>query len=637
MKVSLLRSTLVLSLAAIVFSPGVSGQVAETLDNLKPKSVRDRIDKVDHAERMKRIAITGDLGFPALPPVYWDSPRDDLQYIDRFPFGEQPVSAADGGTPAALDGFIPSGPTGTGTTVPEIFKYLLPPGYEIYQPGLPPIPLVFAYHGYGSSANSVAVLSQIDDECYERGWAYFAPTGMDDQLFGSPLCIQNVEAALAWMLEHFNIDPERIYLVGFSMGGGIVTNYAARHRDPNGTMVAALGIVSGTFDWTMTWKLGSTSLKTLMQSSFNFSGPANNSTYKFNYQRASGLYYSYASYPPLGGPAVVPLETSCLAANLATIPTYITWDTDDTLPEVVQQENQMWTLVQSLGGTVEYHTTTGTIHPINGLPAPHSWAVLDEDALFDFFEGKVADRTPDSFHAVMAESGDVSWLSLTQEVSNAFSIVDGIADAEIPSVQLSNVLNADAIHLDMNTLGFNIGQPVRVNAGATGGEFELMLTGFDDPPAYLIDAVTGDLVLGTESDPLADTLLQPVSSAVDLNAIVVTDPTWSTDLYTGPNPVAIGSPLTLDIDAPATSALSLLFVGFTQALGTISGGYHITLQLGPPTIFVELPLDLDGDASLAANMPNDAVLSGMTLLLQSVSVGVGGVDSISNLWALHVQ
>jgi hypothetical protein len=237
----------------------------------------------------------------------------------------------------------------------------------------------------------------------------------------------------------------------------------------------------------------------------------------------------------------------------------------------------------------------------------------------------------------MAESGDVSWLSLTQEVSNAFSIVDGIADAEIPSVQLSNVLNADAIHLDMNTLGFNIGQPVRVNAGATGGEFELTLTGFDDPPAYLVDAVTGDLVLGTESDPLADTLVQSVSSAADLDAIVVTDATWTTDLYTGPNPVAIGSPLTLDIDAPATSSLSLLFIGFTQALGTISGGYHITLQLGPPTIFVELPLDLNGDASLPANMPNDPVLSGVTLLLQTVSVGAGGVDSISNLWSLHVQ
>ena len=83
-----------------------------------------------------------------------------------------------------------------------------------------------------------------------------------------------------------------------------------------------------------------------------------------------GCSHGSGSIPDAGSPAVVPLETSCLAANLATIPTYITWDTDDTLPEVVQQENQMWTLVQSLGGTVEYHTTTGTIHPINGLPAP---------------------------------------------------------------------------------------------------------------------------------------------------------------------------------------------------------------------------------------------------------------------------
>jgi hypothetical protein len=461
---------------------------------------------------------------------------------------------------------------------------------------------------------------------------------MDDQLFGSPLCLQNVDAALNWMLTNFNIDRDRIYLVGFSMGGGIVTNYAARHRDPAGTMIAAMGIVSGTFDWTMTWKLGDSTLKTLMQSPFNFSGPANNTNFKYGYQKASALFYTYASYPPVT-PSIQPVSNSSLAVNLATVPTYVVWDTGDTLAEVVQQEPQCYAMLATLGGTIEYHTTTGTLHPINGMPAPHSWAVLDENALFDFFEGKVANRTPSTFHALMADSGQVSWMSLTQLFTNTFSIVDGDTDSEIPYVQLSNVLNADTIHLDMSTLGFSAGQPVRVNAGATGGNFELTMTGFDDPPAYLVDAVTGDLIPGTESDPQGDALLQQISSASTLDAIVVTDPSWTTDLYTGPNPVAVGAPLTLDIDAPATSSLALLFIGFSESIGTISGGYHITLQLGPPTIFIELPLDLNGDAVLPANMPNDAILSGMTLLMQTVSVSGsgGGVDSISNLWALHVQ
>ena len=633
-------TSLLIAVAALC-APSAAAQSAPQL--AKPavgQNPRDRIDKVDHAARLERIALTGDLGFPMLPPVFWDSPQDNLRFADRFPFGEQAPSAADGGsTPPALDGFIPSGPTGTGTQVAEIFKYLMPPGYEIYQPGLPPIPLVIAYHGYGASANSVAALSDIDDECYERGWAYFAPTGMDDQLFGSPLCLQNMEAALNYMLVHYNIDRDRIYAVGFSMGGGIMSNFAARHRDPNGTMIAALGIVSGTFDWTMSWKMGDSQLKTLMQSQFNFSGPANSATYKFNYQKASGMFYTYASYPPLTQ-ALEPTFNNSLATNFRTIPTFICWDTGDTLSEVQTQEFDFYNLVSGLGGTVEYHTVTGTIHPINGLPAPHSWAVLDENQLFDFFEGKVVDRMPQTFHALIAESGTTSWMSLEQNFTNAFSIVDGTTDPLIPSVALSGVLNASSVHLDMNALGFSSSEPVRINAGATAGNFALELTGFDDPPAYLVDATTGDLIIGTESDPLTDTLSQQViSPGGSLDALVITDPTWSTDLTTGPNPVPVGGALTLDIDAPDTSTLALLFIGFDSALGTISGGYTITMQLGPPTIYVELPLDLNGNASLPATMPNDTALAGLTLLLQTVSVqgGGGGVDSISNLWSIHVQ
>ncbi|HZL99847.1 MAG TPA: alpha/beta hydrolase fold domain-containing protein [Planctomycetota bacterium] len=632
------RSILLLALAACAFAPPAAGQLTTTVGPLPGgKNPRDRIDIVDHLARLERIALTGDLGFPPLPPVYWDSPQDDLLYADRFPFGsEQASGPGDGGTPEPLDGYIPSGAEGTGTTVAEIFEYLLPAGYEVYQPELDPIPLVMAYHGYGASANSVGFLSTIEEECYERGWAYFAPTGMDDQLFGSPLCQQNMTAALDWMLENFNIDPDRIYAVGFSMGGGVMTNFASRHRDPGGTMIAALGIVSGTFDWTMSWKLGSSTVKALLESPFNFGGPANSTTFRFNYQKASGLFYAYGSYPPLG-PTVLPTSNSSLATNLGTIPTYIVWDTGDTLAEVVQQEPHFRDMLESLGGVVEYHTVTGTLHPISGIPAPHSWAVLDEDALFDFFEGKVADRTPATFHALIAESGDTSWLSLEQAVTNAFSLVDGDTDPEIPYVKVNNVFNAESVHVDMQTLGYSAGENVRVNATAMIGDFDLELSGFADPPAYLIDAVTGDLVTGTLSDPLAGQIAQNVSLAPGIDALVVTDATWTTDLTTSPDPVAVGGALTLDVDAPPTSTAALLFIGFSETLGTIPGGFHITISLGPPTTFVMLPLDLDGNVSLTDSIPDNAYLAGLTLRLQAVGIGAGGVDSISNLWSLHVE
>lgn len=637
-----LRSTLVVVLAVAAFAPRATSQAA-TKPGAPLKTVqvqaRERIDKANYADQLKVKQLTGGLGLPELPPVYWDSPRDDLLYADRFPFGQQlDATAGDGGTPAALDGFIPSGPGGTGTTIPEIFKYLLPPGYEVFDPELDPIPLVIAYHGFGQSANSVAVLSTVDDECYERGWAYFAPTGMDDKLFGSAPSIQNVEAALNWMLTHFNIDPDRIYMVGFSMGGGITANFAARHRDPDGTMIAAIGIVAGTFDWTMSWTLGNQTVKNLMQHPLGFGGPPTNALYKFGYQKASAMYYSTNQYPPLSH-FLQPVPTSSLASNLSTIPTYMIWDTFDPLMEVQQQEAQFRNLVQSLGGVLDYNTTTGTLDPITGNPSPHSWGALDEDDLFDFFASKVADRTPDTFHALMADSGQVSWMQVNKNVTDDFTIVDGNSDDNDPYVHVSNVTNATTVHLDLSVMGFPAGEPVHVNASAASGDYSLRLTGFGDPPAYLVDPSSGDLLAGTESDPVNDALVRKVSSTSGLDALIMTDPTWTTDLYTGPNPVAIGAPLSLDIDAPATSSLVLLFVGFTEAIGNVSAGYHITLSLGPPTVYVALPLDGNGNADLSATMPNNASLMGLTILLQTVAIDGtgGGVDSISNLWALHVQ
>lgn len=627
---SIVSTAIVVALLGITTTAQQPARKNQSADPVRPQ--QQRLDAADHAERMARIAITGDLGLPPLPPVYHDSPRDDLLYADRFPVGQEATSPGDGSLPVVESGFIPSGPAGTGTPIGEIFRYQVPVDYD---PLGAAVPMVIAYHGYGASAGSVHAQSTLDEEASARGWFYMAPTGMDDKLFGPPISQQNVSAAIHWMLDNYNIDPDRLYMVGFSMGGGVVSNFAARRRDPDGLMIAALGVVSGSCDWEQTYHTGTAGLKALMENQYNFG--ASPFDEPFRYHQASDLRFLPSTYPPPPGTLHLPFS---MATNLGSIPTYVVWDVDDTLPEVTAQGPHFVSTLQDKGTELDFHTVSGTVNPANGEPATHSWAVLDEADLFDFFEGKVVDRTPVTFSAKLDIGADVSWLHLAQRFLEVFSTVDGTVDAGAGSLAVEEVSNATFIRVDLGVAGLPGPGPFDVSVStATVGSFHLQLTGSEDPPAYVIDQATGLLYPGTFSDPATGTLIAPIiGAAPPVDLTFVCDPTWTTSLTTSPNPTAPGGVIALSVDAPATSSLAWLVVGIDELLVPVKGGHVITVSLGPPASLIALPLDANGDVSLGGMIPATHALSGTTILLQTVALGGGAtVDSISNRWSLQID
>ncbi len=605
-------SRLVLSLLALGAFPASAQQASQ------------RLDAADHVHRMKRIALTGDLGLPPLLPLLADSPLDTMYYADRQPVPQGEVPPAEGGPGQMFDGFIPAGPGGTGTDKNEIFKYQVPGSYDA---GGAPVPMVIAYHGFGSSAASVASQSTIDDEANARGWFYMSPTGIDDQLFGSVISQQNTEAAFQWMLDNFNIDPDRLYMVGFSMGGGVSANFAARRRDPDGIMIAALGVVSGTFDWTMAWMIGNAGGKALLENPYNFGGTP--FQFPYAYQRSSDLYFDTLSYPPLPGLLVSSLS---MGRNLGSTPTYVTWDTGDTLPEVLAQEPVFVGLLAGLGGTV-------VSKPVSGTPAPtHSWAVLDEDDLFEFFDGKSVDRTPEVFEALLDGSTQVSWARVAQQTDTTFSRVTGVAVPSSRTLSATGVHNADVLFAQVELAGLTGPADVHVAAASGDGQdFALQINDLSAPPAWLEDFVTGVLLPDTESDPFEEGLITPVpgtgSTAVDL----VTQADYVADLSSAPEPAPIGAPVTVSIDAPDTAGMVFLVLGFDQALSTFKGSHKLLVELGGATMVLGLGLGPGGQLDLQGEIPNDPQLSGIEVLLQGVMAAGSSVDSISNLWRLDID
>ena len=612
-------SRLLTALAVLTLTTGLASQQLA-----KPGAV---IRNGDEAERDARIALTGDLGLPALQPLRSDSPRDTIYFADRMPHAPK-MAATAGSPPVMIDGFIPSGPNGTGTIFPEIFKYQLGNSYD---PQGPPHPLVVGYHGFGQSSASVGNLSLIDEEANARGWVYMSPTGIDDQLFGSPISQQHVEVVIQWMIDNHNVDPDRIYMVGFSMGGGVVSNFAARHRDPDGIMIAAVGSVSGTFDWTLTWNEGVSSVQTLLENPYNFGGPP--STEPWAYQQSSALYFDPATYPPFPGTL---LGVPSMATNLHAVPTYITYDTGDSISYVPGMNDALEGLLSAGGGIVTKLAVSGTVDA-DGNPAPHSWWVLDEVDLFDFFEGRVVDRTPASFAAQQDLGGAVSWIETTQRTPEAFTWVDGSADPLNDALVISDVENAAVVEVDVGEAGIT-GMPVRVTASAApGGRFELRLTGFPSTPSYMLDASTGDLVTLVDSDPATGSLIFNISPGMTLDAEVIHDPDWTATLTTTPNPVALGGTTQVTIDGPPGAHGAWIIVSLSEVLLKVKGVNIVALPV-PPALVEFVPLDAQGDISFPADIPNDPLLEGLRLPTQAIVTTLPAVPvAVTNLWGFSFE
>lgn len=593
----------------------------------------DALNARDEVFRQERIAITGDLGFAPLPPVTSSSPLNSIMFADRLPHGASgsyQSAAAEGEGPDMIDGVIPAGPSGTGTAFPEIFKYQVPTNYDEFSP---PVPLVVGYHGFGGSADSVALFSTLEEECEARGWIYMAPTGLDDQLFGSPISQQNTEAAIQFMVDSFEVDPDRIYMVGFSMGGGVVANFASRRRDPDGLMIAAVGMVSGSFDWTLSYNVGTAPIKTWLENQYNFGGSP--SAQAFRYHQASTIYFDELSYPPS---TLLPITDSSMANNLADIPVYMTYDTGDTLTYIPPTNEALDSYLTGFGGSVTKTVVSGTVDPATQLPAPHSWVVLDEVDLLDWFAPKTAVRTPEDFEALQDLGGPASWVSTTQHRTGNFTAFDASADVPSTSVSVLSVENADDVVLDVGEVALGNSFPLRVDVSSADVDgFRLELTGFDVTPSYLTQAVGGALVTLVDSDPNSNSLFVDVPGNTSLSVDVRHETDWTTKFTTSPNPVPIGTSTTITVDAPSAATLAFMIVATSEQLYTVKGS-KLTASLAPPSFLVSLPLNGSGDISFPVTIDNDPLLQGLRFPIQIATLNaLFTMESVSNLWGFKIE
>ena len=125
----------------------------------------------------------------------------------------------------------------------DVFSYQIP---EYYNPDTEH-PLLIAFHQWGGNENS-NYYTEFDEQANSRNWIMLCPYGGSSNNYNHQGMQDMIEQEILWMMDHFNINKNKIYMVGGSMGGATGAIYANNHLDPTKPMVAATASGSGILD-----------------------------------------------------------------------------------------------------------------------------------------------------------------------------------------------------------------------------------------------------------------------------------------------------------------------------------------------------------------------------------------------------
>ena len=125
----------------------------------------------------------------------------------------------------------------------DVFSYQIPAFYDESIP----TPILVAFHQWGGNENST-YYTTFDEEANDRGWIFLSPYGGSSNNYNHQGAQEMVKNEIIWMQQNYNIDSNRIYMVGGSMGGASGMIYANNHLNPNEPMVAATASGSGILD-----------------------------------------------------------------------------------------------------------------------------------------------------------------------------------------------------------------------------------------------------------------------------------------------------------------------------------------------------------------------------------------------------
>lgn len=510
---------------------------------------------------------------------------------------------------------IPSSMTGTGQS--EMIEYMEPPDYD---PHGPTYPLVVAFHGYSQSCKSPAIDSTIDEECAARNWFYLSVTAYHEANFGFLPAQQHVTVAIDFLIDHegYNIDTDRIYFAGYSMGGGVAASYACRHMHADeGYPVAGLILVSTAYDWTFVYNLNDPAATYWLEQLLGGSPD----DVPFAYRQISTMYVEEGTY----------VTGQSMGQNTRSgMPVYITYARNDPLLYVLYLNTRFINMLNAIGAE-------SMVHYYDEATNPHHWSLLDEEEAFDYIEQfTLADQRNKSECNVLCDrTSKFMCYDIEQEVVDSFSRIDTAASKTENRLTITEASNTSTLGIDRAWLGIDEQETLWIdNEDVSESGQTVNLHPVSAAPTYVVDD-TGLLYGNYSHDDVEDVFSVSFTSGAPSNLKA------SYEEYA----LALTCTETADIGqkimvagAGGDAYDSCLFLVALEQLETKVGIRHILVSPAFPTMYLFFPLDAQGDFRMTPTVPNDASLKGLIFLQQYLTYAPGaGVKAISNMDTLTIN
>jgi len=379
-----------------------------------------------------------------------------------------------GGTAYVLKIFVPQ----TGNE--ELFTLHVPDS-----PAGQARPLLVGFHSYGVSHldfsyYNTSFLSEAD----ARDWFVLAPIQINplilnpngvptgDLSFGAAESQLNVEAVMDYVLSHWPIDLDRVYGVGFSMGGGNALSYGARHRDRDDGAFAAVVNHTGAINGGVVWN-EEPGIQAPLETTFGGPPP------RFEFLRASLIDVSLA---PAANYSLIP-DGRHMAANLVGVPVRTYYYAGDPLVYLRTLSDRLDTFMSgdpTLSHELVVELTPPSCPP-NTSTANHCWALIDETSVCDWLAQQALGAYPRRGRVLADREERWNGLLVQQHQTGRFSALNyDLVPTPIgqPTLLLGNRENVSLIGLDLEDfdLDATVGLEVETDA-IDGAPVDLIIEG----------------------------------------------------------------------------------------------------------------------------------------------------------------
>ncbi len=380
--------------------------------------------------------------------------------------------------------------------------------FVVYAPDPMPIslrPALVAFHGFGVSQMDIVVNTSLLQECAARKWFMIAPLSASGGHFMCDPGQLNTQAAMDWALSFLPVDKSRIYGVGFSMGGGMALNYAARNLDPERGMFAAIVDHTGAADLNHVYA----------------SDPAAQFVFDFWYgdgtpgsadpdlmTRGSVMRYDLQSQQ------VDP--ESDLVRNIGHVALRMVRAANDPLAYLGSQCDTLNAYLQSLG------RVPGPSFVYEVLPGnAHSWSTMDAKAACSWL-AQFSLSMPSSGKTLASAEATYFHFFVDQDDPAEFTPFTWSIDTVANTLSVEDTSNLAVLAVDTSSAGLSTLQQLEVLLSTADAKADrVVLTGYSAPPASVLRDGTAAPGGSWIHNPAAQTLRLDETDGTGLHAWTV--------------------------------------------------------------------------------------------------------------------